>query len=226
MWHEIANDTIGGTPIAVTFCPLCNSGIIFDRRIANQTFTFGVSGKLRKSDMIMFDRETESWWQQFTGTGIVGDQTGSKLKKLPGWMESWGSFKIRNPKGLVMAEPKTNREYGRNPYAGYDSLSRPFLYNGDLPPHGIEPLARVVVVKERAWPLIRLRATPEITETGVTITWTKGTASALDSAKIGQGKDVGSIRVRNDKGEDIPHDVAFAFAFHAFHPNGKWMLGN
>ena len=226
MWHEIANDTVGGTPIAVTFCPLCNSGIIFDRRVSGKTLTFGVSGKLRNSDMIMFDRETESWWQQFNGTGIVGVQTGRKLKKLPGWMESWGAFKARNPNGLVMAEPKSNRHYCQNPYAGYDSLDRPFLYNGEMPPHGIEPLSRVVVVKDRAWPLERLRKMNEITENGITISWTAGTASALDGAKIGQGKDVGSIRVTNANGKDIAHDVAFAFAFHAFHPNGKWMLGN
>ncbi|MDA9789372.1 DUF3179 domain-containing protein [Amylibacter sp.] len=226
MWHEIANDTVGGTPIAVTFCPLCNSGIIFDRRVSGKTLTFGVSGKLRNSDMIMFDRETESWWQQYSGTGIVGAQTGRKLKKLPGWMESWGAFKARNPDGLVMAEPKSSRRYGQNPYAGYDSLDRPFLYNGEMPPHGIEPLSRVVVVKKRAWPLERLRKLNEITEKGVTISWIAGTASALDAAKIGQGKDVGSIRVKNAKGQDIAHDVAFAFAFHAFHPNGKWMLGN
>jgi hypothetical protein len=226
MWHEIANDTVGSTPIAVTFCPLCNSGIIFDRRVSGKTLTFGVSGKLRNSDMIMFDRETESWWQQFSGTGIVGVQTGRKLKKLPGWMESWGAFRARNPDGLVMAEPKSSRRYGQNPYAGYDSLDRPFLYNGEMPPHDIEPLSRVVVVKNRAWPLERLRKMNEITEKGVTISWIAGTASALDAAKIGQGKDVGSIRVINAKGQDIAHDVAFAFAFHAFHPNGKWMLGN
>jgi hypothetical protein len=100
------------------------------------------------------------------------------------------------------------------------------LYNGELPPHGIEPLSRVVVVKNRAWPLNRLKTAPEITESGVTITWTTGTASALDSAKIGKGKDVGAIRVKDAKGKDIPHDVAFAFAFHAFYPKGKWMLGD
>ncbi|MEJ6707525.1 MAG: hypothetical protein QNK92_01680 [Amylibacter sp.] len=95
-----------------------------------------------------------------------------------------------------------------------------------MPPHGIEPLSRVVVVKNRVWPLERLRKISEITEKGVTISWTAGTASALEAVKIGQSKDVGSIRVTNTKGQDIAHDVAFAFVFHAFHPNGKWMLGN
>ena len=67
MWHEIVNDTVADVPIAVTFCPLCNSGITFDRRIAQGTISFGVSGKLRNSDMIMYDRETQSWWQHAIG---------------------------------------------------------------------------------------------------------------------------------------------------------------
>lgn len=225
MWHEIANDKIGATPVAVTFCPLCNSGIVFDRRVQGKTLTFGVTGKLRNSDMVMFDRETESWWQQFTGEGIVGKMTGVQLTKLPGWMESWGQFKERNPDGLVMAQPNASRPYGTNPYAGYDS-GRPFLYRGDNPPHGIKPLERVVVVGNRAWPLSRFSVAQEITEAGLTIRWTAGTASALDKRSIAKSRDVGSIRVMNSStGKDAPHDVAFAFAFQAFHPDGIWMLG-
>ncbi|MYK33040.1 MAG: DUF3179 domain-containing protein, partial [Boseongicola sp. SB0670_bin_30] len=94
-WHEIVNDTVGGVPVAVTFCPLCNSGLTFDRRVDGRVLTFGVSGKLRNSDMVMFDRETESWWQQAIGTGIVGELTGVELVPLPSWMESWAEFKAR-----------------------------------------------------------------------------------------------------------------------------------
>ena len=225
MWHEIANDAIGGVPVAVTYCPLCNSGVIFDRRVNGQTLTFGVSGKLRFSDMVMFDRETESWWQQFLGEGIVGTMTGVRLKKLPGWMESWAEYKARNPDALVMDQPKSRRPYGDNPYRNYDS-GRPFLYRGENPPHGINPLARVVSVENRAWPLIRISEAGEITEAGLTISWAAGTASPLDKRKIAKGRDVGSIRVRDaHSGKDVPHDVAFAFVFHAFHPQGEWMLG-
>ena len=225
-WHEIANDVVGGVPVAVTFCPLCNSGITFDRRVGDDVISFGVSGKLRKSDMVMYDRETESWWQQAIGEGIVGHYTGVELTTLPSWMESWAEFKERNPDGLVMAEPGWARDYGRNPYRGYDSLSRPFLYNGEMPPHGIAPLVRVVRVGDRAWPVERLRDVSELTEAGVTITWTSGQASALDSSRIDKGKDVGTIRVRDASGADVPHDVMFAFAFHAFWPDGEWMLGS
>jgi len=223
-WHEIVNDSIGGIPIAVTFCPLCNSGITFDRRISRGTLTFGVSGKLRNSDMVMFDRETQSWWQQAIGEAIVGDLTGTKLKALPSWMESFAQFKARNPQGLVMDEPDYNRSYGRNPYAGYDSSSRPFLYTGENPPHGIPPLERVVRVGDRAWPLTRIRAEGGVREAGVNITWEKGQASALDHATIAKGRDVGTVRVRDGQGRDLAHDVMFAFAFHAFWPKGRWMI--
>lgn len=223
-WHEIVNDQIGAVPVAVTFCPLCNSALTFDRRVEGRVLTLGVSGKLRNSDMVMYDRETESWWQQALGEGIVGEMNGKTLTPLPSWMESWAQFRSRNPDGLVMDEPGWPRSYGRNPYVGYDSSKRPFLYSGEVPPHGVPALSRVIRVGERAWPMERLRQAEEISEAGVTISWTAGQASALDSARIDQGKDVGSIRVRDASGRDMPHDVMFAFAFHAFWPDGTWML--
>jgi hypothetical protein len=225
MWHEIVNDTVAGVPVAVTFCPLCNSGIVFDRRVDGETLSFGVTGKLRNSDMIMYDRQTESWWQQATGRGIVGDHAGTELTALPSWMESWEAFHARHPDGLVMAEPDARRPYGRNPYTGYDSSKRPFLFSGEMPPHGIPALARVVRVGERAWPVSRLRDAGEIVEAGVRITWAEGQASALDTARIAEGREVGNIRVRDaETGEDVVHDLMFAFAFHAFWPDGTWML--
>lgn len=75
-WHEIANDTVDGTPVAVTYCPLCNAAIVFDRRVQGSVLEFGTTGKLRNSDLVMYDRQTESWWQQFTGDAIVGELTG------------------------------------------------------------------------------------------------------------------------------------------------------
>ena len=226
IWHEIVNDTVGGVPIAVTYCPLCNSFITFDRRISDRVLTFGVTGKLRHSDMVMYDRETESWWQQATGEGIVGTMTGAELTVLPTWMESWAHFSARHPDGLVMAEPAFRRAYGRNPYVGYDRSRQPFLYSGDPPPHGVPPLMRVVRVGDRAWPMTRLLEAGGVTEAGVTISWDAGTASALDDATIAEGRDVGAIRVRDADGNDVVHDVMFAFAFHAFWPDGTWMLGD
>ena len=224
-WHEIVNDQIGDMPVAVTFCPLCNSGITFDRRVAGQVLSFGVSGKLRNSDMVMYDRQTESWWQQAIGRGIVGELNGVKLTQLPTWMESWAEYKSRNPEGLVMATPAFRRAYGANPYQGYDSLKQPFLYNGENPPHGIPALVRVVRVGERAWPLTRLAEAGQITEDGISLSWAAGQASALDGRTIATSRDVGTVRVRDSAGNDLAHDVMFAFAFHAFFPQGEWMLG-
>ena len=134
------------------------------------------------------------------------------------------SYGHRNPQGLVQAEPKSRRSYGANPYRGYDT-GTPFLYRGEKPPHGINPLERVVVIGEQAWPLSRFKSNSIVKEAGYTLTWSKGTASALDSGTIAKGRDVGAIRVKDLKGRDVVHDVSFAFAFHAFHPQGKWMLG-
>jgi len=223
-WHEIVNDVIDGRHITVTFCPLCNSALVFDGTLNGKTLTFGVSGKLRNSDMVMYDRQTESWWQQAIGKGIVGDHMDDQLTQLVSWMESWSEYKERNPNGLVMDQPKANRPYGRNPYVGYDSSFRPFLYNGELPPHDIPPLMRVIAVGNRAWPMDRLRDVETLSEAGVTITWKSGQASALDARDINAGKNVGTIRVRDVEGHDIAHDIMFAFAFHAFHPDGEWMI--
>lgn len=225
-WHEIVNDQIGDRPVTVTFCPLCNSAIVFDGRLGDHVLTFGVSGKLRNSDMIMYDRQTESWWQQFTGDAIVGTMMGAQLTTLPSRLEGFGSFAARNPDGVVMAQPTGHsRAYGQNPYQGYDRSNRPFLFNGEMPPHGIEPLARVVRVGDHAWPLTRLRAQTQITEAGVTLSWRSGQASALDHGAISGSRDVGNVHVRDaETGKDIVHEVVFAFAFHAFHPQGTWHL--
>ncbi len=226
IWHEIVNDRIGARPVAVTWCPLCNSAIVFDRRAAGRELSFGVTGKLRASDMVMYDRQTESWWQQATGEAIVGTLTGTRLKRVVAWMESWESFRAAHPDGLVMARPAASRPYGRNPYVGYDLSRFPFLYDGTPPPHGIPALARVVAVDGRAWPLERLRKAGEIREAGLVLSWRPGLASPLERADIAAGRDIGQVRVRRAAdGADVPHDVMFAFAFHAFFPDGEWMLG-
>ncbi|WP_044008371.1 DUF3179 domain-containing protein [Leisingera methylohalidivorans] len=223
-WHEIVNDEVAGVPVAVTYCPLCNSAMTFDRRTRAGVLSFGVTGKLRYSDMVMYDRETQSWWQQAVGAGIVGEMSGQRLASLPSWVESWEEFKARNPDGLVMAQPAYNRRYGQNPYRGYDTSDWPFLYDGTPPPHGLAPLDRVVRVGSRAWPLARLAEAGEIREAGAVLSWRAGQASALDAGALAQGRDIGSVRVRDGAGRDVAHDVMFAFAFHAFWPDGRWML--
>jgi hypothetical protein len=134
MWHEIVNDVVDGMPVAVTFCPLCNASIVFDSMVDGQRLDFGTTGRLRLSDMVMYDRQTESWWQQFTGTGIIGDMNGVVLKQLPSHIVSFADFKRFHESGEVLSqETGVRRNYGQNPYVGYDNIdSRPFLYRGEI----------------------------------------------------------------------------------------------
>jgi hypothetical protein len=223
-WHEIVNDHIGGLPVAVTYCPLCNAAIVFDARIAGRALTFGTTGKLRKSDLIMYDRQTESWWQQFSGTGIAGEMNKQELKMLPARVDAFGRVKKRHPEASVLvADSSFRRPYGNNPYVGYDSSARPFLYDGELPP-GIDPMMRVVVVDNMAWTLPLLRTKGRIEHDGVTLAWIAGQNSALDTSRISKGRDVGNVTVTRQSAngsEDAVHHVTFAFVFHAFHPDGK-----
>ncbi len=224
IWHEIVNDHVGGIPVTVTFCPLCNAAVVFDRRLGGRVLDFGTTGMLRKSDLVMYDRQTESWWQQFMGMAIVGELTGEVLDMLPSRLESWSSFRARAPEGLVLVPNKPGmRAYGNNPYAGYDSLARPFLYSGEMP-EGVPPLSRVVSLEDRgqAWSLDLLRREREIELAGgVVIRWEPGQTSALDTRAIAKGADVGNIVVLRKTGagwEDVLYFVDFAFAFHAFYP--------
>ena len=206
-WHEIANDTIGDVPVAVTFCPLCNTAIVFERRVGGQTTTFGVSGKLRNSDMVMYDRLTETWWQQFSGEAIVGTRTGERLRILPSRLESFARFAARHPDGLVLVPGNPNaRPYGANPYVGYDSAARPFLFRGDLP-KDIAPMTRVVRVEGQAWSLPLLQSQGRIEAADLVLTWEPGQASALDTRDISSGKDVGNVLVQRKTADGLV-DVA------------------
>jgi hypothetical protein len=227
IWHEIVNDTVGGVPVAVTYCPLCNSAVVYDRRVAGEATEFGTTGKLRNSDLVMYDRATESWWQQFLGEAIVGARTGTRLKTLPARLESWQRFAQRYPDGRVLVpnDPRS-RAYGANPYAGYDSARLPFLYAGDYP-DGIAPMARVVAIGNQAWALDLLRRKGRIESGDLVLSWEAGQNSALDSRTISEGRDVGNVvaQRRGPEGlSDIPYDVTFAFVFHAFQPEGVWHL--
>ncbi len=226
IWHEIVNDTVGGVPVAVTFCPLCNSALVFERLLDGRLFEFGTTGKLRNSDLVMYDRQTESWWQQFLGEAIVGELTGTRLKLVPVRTESFAKFKARKAKGKKVLAPNdpSMRRYGDNPYARYDTRRRPYgFFRGKLP-QGLPPLERVVVVGKEAWAFSLLKKKKRIEVGDLVITWESGQASALDSPIISRGKDVGNVVVQRKTKDglvDAVHDISFAFAFHAFYPKGK-----
>jgi len=223
IWHEIVNDTVDGTSIAVTFCPLCNSAVVFERRVDGRVLSFGTTGKLRHSDLVMYDRETESWWQQFLGEAIVGELVGKRLPLVPSRVESFERFAERFPSGQVLVPPRAGgRAYGTNPYVGYDRSERPFLYRGrhDDP---VPPLARVVAVGDQAWTLELLMQRRRIEAGDLVLTWEPGQSSPLDAAAIEAGRDIGNVVVQRRTAAgmaDAVYDVSFAFAFRAFHPNG------
>jgi len=225
IWHEIVNDEIGGVPVTVTYCPLCNTSIVFDRRIDERVLDFGTTGMLRHSDLVMYDRQTESWWQQFSGQAIVGRLAGRSLSMLPSRLESWENFRQRAPSGRVLVpnDPRARR-YGANPYVGYDRSPFPFLFRGKVP-RGIAPMMRVVAVDDLAFtlPLVRDRGTIE--HEGLEISWTSGQRSALDRRRVDKGDDVGNIVVKRD-GAEVPHVVTFAFAFFAFNPRGTLLTND
>lgn len=203
MWHEIVNTVVAGRPLVVTYCPLCNTAIVFDRVMDGQVLDFGTTGNLRFSDLVMYDRETESWWQQITGEAVVGDLTGQKLTVLPSSIVSWADFKSAYPNGLVLSrETGYSRPYGENPYVGYDS-SPPFLYRGPTPDGRLSAMERVATVtlggQDAAFPFSVLRGHPVANYTvggkDIVVFYRPGTASALDGSDIAESRDVGATGV-------------------------------
>jgi hypothetical protein len=204
IWHEIANDILGTTPVAVTFCPLCNSAIVFDRRFQGETLDFGVSGNLRNSDLIMWDRQTESWWQQLTGEGIIGEHAGEQLTFIPAQIVSWASFKEAHPDGTVLSvETGMGRPYGQNPYSGYDRVtSDPFLFFDD-PDGRLSPKERVAAFTvagiDAAFPYSVLAeehvVNYEFEDEPVAVFFQLGTLSALNSFYFKLSNDIGATGV-------------------------------
>lgn len=200
IWHEIANDEIAGVPVAVTFCPLCNSSIVFDRRLNGEVLEFGVSGNLRKSDMIMYDRNTESWWQQFTGEGIVGFYNEALLDIIPSRVIGFGQFAEQYPNGLVMSRNTGfSRSYGANPYANYDSTSSPFLFRDEIDsrlPATERVLGAQINDESIAYAFTTLAQDVVINDTlgdvPVVAFWQPGVASALDQRSIDNSRDIGT----------------------------------
>ncbi len=202
IWHEIVNDTVGGRPVLITFCPLCNTAIAFERSVQGRVLGFGTTGRLRFSNLIMYDAQTESWWQQATGEAIAGDLSGSRLVRVPASLVSWSDFKASHPDGRVLSrDTGYARPYGRNPYPGYDDVRRsPFAYRGPRTPGPLRAMDRVLVVELNGgavvYPYDLLQDERVINDTvggvPVVVFWTPGTASALDAATIAAGRDVGS----------------------------------
>lgn len=202
LYHEIVNDVISGVPVAVTFCPLCHAALVFDRRLQGQVLDFGTTGRLRKSDLVMYDRQTESWWQQFSGEAIVGKMVGQKLIDLPATIVSMAEFSRAYPDGKVLSrDTGYRRPYGRNPYAGYDSITaRPWLFDGKVDQR-LKPMERVLSVtvgnKMKLYPLSKLRAKPIVQEQlngqDILVIAAGSMFSALDRSQIVESRKIPSM---------------------------------
>ncbi|MBI2612313.1 DUF3179 domain-containing protein [Candidatus Kaiserbacteria bacterium] len=120
VWHEIVNDTVGGQRVLVTYCPLCFTGIVFDPLVNGERVEFGTSGKLWNSNLVMYDRKTDSLWSQVLGEAIVGEQTGARLAVIPSDIMRYENFKNLYPKGEVLSRKTgATRPYGTDPYGDY-----------------------------------------------------------------------------------------------------------
>lgn len=223
-WHEIANDEVGGVPVSVTFCPLCNTPVVFERPVVQgEVTTFGTSGKLYLSNLVMYDRATESYWPQALGQAVMGPLTGTRLELVPAQIVSWGDFRRAFPAARVLSrDTGFDRPYGQNPYPGYDDVdNQPFLFRGEVDGRlaAVERILGVRIGGEVvAFPYFRLEKVAEDgvavvnTEIGgepVVVVWKAGTLSALDDSVIAASREVGAAAAfsRRPDGEVLTFGV-------------------
>jgi hypothetical protein len=204
-WHEIVNDSVGGVPLVVTYCPLCNSALVFERTVdgpdGEEVLDFGTSGRLYLSNLVMYDRQHRNLWTQFEGETVVGEPfLGAQLTRVPAWLFGFAELVDLHPGAQVLSrDTGFNRDYGRNPYTGYDTEARdPFLFRGELDDR-FPPMTRLVGLADGddavAITLAHLTeqrtVETELVDRSVVVLWSPGQASALDTGAIDAGRDVG-----------------------------------
>ena len=207
--HELVNDTVGGVPVTVSYCPLCNSAVTYDRRVADRVLDFGTSGSLYQSSLVMYDRQTQSLWTHFDGKAVVGHLAGAQLDFYPTQIIAWSEWSQENPEGQVLVGEAGGRSldaYGRNPYVGYETST-----NLLSPSFQSEAIDERLPSKER---VIGLRSTEgeavailhshlreaqvvELTFNGLPlVVWNlPGATSAIDTRVVYEGQDVGTTGV-------------------------------
>jgi hypothetical protein len=217
-YHEIVNDVIGGRPVAVTYCPLCGSGLVFERSLGDRTLEFGVSGLLRNNDLVLYDRASESLWQQITGRAFAGPMRGEELRALPVAMTHWGTWRAAHPETRVLStDTGFDRPYAnRHPYGDYDSSDRllfPVALDRRLHPkvvvYGVEVADRTsFAVTEQALQaerVVRLEGEPPLR-------W--------------ELSESGQVHVtRLDTGEPLVAHRMFWFAWYSFHVETRLYTG-
>ena len=214
--HEIVNDEVAGVPVVASFCPLCNTALAFDRRVDGAVLDFGVSGNLRFSDLIMWDRQTETWWQQATGEGIVGRHAGVFLSPLSMSVISFGDFRRSFPGADILTEDTGfSFIYGANPYVNYDSGRVPKYFTRTIN-RQIPPLTRVVgllageVAIAVPYPALQEVgvATVDLAGTAVVVLWAPGTRSPLDQYDIAASRDIGAAAAYLPEADGRPLTLA------------------
>ena len=205
VWHEIVNDEVGGVPVAVTYCPLCNSTVAFERTVDGDVLDFGTTGRLRKSDLVMYDRQTESWWQQLTAEAVVGEYTGTDLEVVPTGILSWREARRTYPEAPVLSrDTGADRDYGSSPYPGYDDPdSDPFLLeeeaDGRLPAKTRVTAIETGDTSAVVYPLERISAEAPLNDRvggrPVVVFHDPGVVSVLDQAGISSSREVGASAV-------------------------------
>ncbi|PVY77375.1 uncharacterized protein DUF3179 [Tamilnaduibacter salinus] len=211
-WHEIVNFTDGGQSILLTYCPLCGTGMAFNRKVDGRTLSFGVSGLLHNSDLLMYDRETESLWSQIPGRAVSGPMAGEALERLPTDYVSWAQWRSRYPDGQVLTRQTGHRrDYSQSPYGNYET-SRTVYFPTSAESRQYHPKTWVVGLthngESRVWPFPELAEGPkEIRDKvgGMTV-------------RIVFDAETPSAQVIGPDGEPLPATQAYWFAWYAFHP--------
>lgn len=212
-WHEIVNDTIKGESVVITYCPLCGTGVVYSGMINGQPQQFGVSGLLYNSDVLLYDRATESLWSQMLSTAISGKKVGTTLTTIPVQHTSWAAWKAQYPQTQVLSQATGfKRDYSRTPYQDYDANSDIFFpLNAES--RRYHPKERVLGVqigeKFKAYPFVELAK--------------YGKSPLIDSfagktlrIEFDVNNRDGQIFDNNDK---VLHSInSFWFAWYAFHP--------
>ncbi len=214
-WHEIVNDRIGGRQVVVTFCPLCGTGMLFDANIKGESLTFGVSGLLYQSDMLLYDHKTESLWSQIKGEAVTGPLTGAKLKLLSSTQTTWGKWKQAHPNSLVLSEDTGySRDYDRDPYEDYTTSTR-LMFGVKNRNRDYHPKEQVIGIElngsVKAYPFSELAKAKTPVEDDL----------AGTPVKVFFDKKSRTATIQDSKGEELPSVVGFWFAWYAFHPDTK-----
>ena len=216
VWHEIVNDTIVRKRILVTYCPLCMTGYVFDPKVGGEVVEFGTSGKLWNSNLVMYDRKTDSLWSQLLGEAIGGEMTGVKLSLVASDQMEYGTWKKAYPNGEVLSrDTGATRFYGRNPYGSYFSVQDFSLSMVKVKDERIsnDTLVFGVVVNDsaKAYPIDLVKKRESIEDTFRGTTFTLSYDKTLDVVRVFK-------KLPDGKTERVNPFSSFWFAWAVTHP--------